>query len=158
MLEHLQQCKVDNLQLIPAKFDENVNSRERYIVSGFGDYVVVWNLSQVIKGDVWNYKFSKTDGKLLQVDFRYNDIRKLIMVSEEGIKIKENKVRIKWFPNRKSIYQLHDSLYVSLSLSKTKKKLYCYEFTCPLIIILLKFSYFLFITTKAKVDIGDEKQ
>ena len=35
-----------------------------------------------------NYKFSKTDGELLQVDFKYNDIRKLIMVSESGIKIK----------------------------------------------------------------------
>jgi hypothetical protein len=56
---------------------------------------VVWNLSQVIKGDIWDYKFSKTDGKLLQVDFRYNDIRKLIMISEEGIKIKENKVKNK---------------------------------------------------------------
>jgi len=62
-------------------------------VSGFGDYVVVWNLSQVIRGEIWNYKFSKTDGKLLQVDFKYNDIRKLIMISEEGIKIKENRVR-----------------------------------------------------------------
>jgi hypothetical protein len=47
----------------------------------------------VIKGETLNYKFSKTDGKLLQVDFRYNDIRKLIMISEEGIKIKENKVK-----------------------------------------------------------------
>lgn len=54
---------------------------------------MVWNLSQVIKGDVWNYKFSKTDGELLQVDFRYNDIRKLIMISEGGIRIKENRVK-----------------------------------------------------------------
>lgn len=93
MLEHLQLCKVNDLQFIPAKFDESSNSREKYIVSGFGDYVVVWNLSQVIRGDIWNYKFSKTDGKLLQVDFKYNDIRKLIMISEEGIKIKENRVK-----------------------------------------------------------------
>lgn len=94
-LDHLQLCKINGLHFIPAKFDENSGSREKYIVSGFGDYVVVWNLSQVIKGDVLNYKFSKTDGKLLQVDFRYNDIRKLIMISEEGIKIKENRVKTK---------------------------------------------------------------
>jgi hypothetical protein len=79
---------VQNLHFIPAKFDESEDSREKYIVSGFDDYVVIWNLSQAIKGDIMNYKFSKTDGQLLQVDFKYNDIRKLIMVSESGIRIK----------------------------------------------------------------------
>lgn len=62
-------------------------------MSGFGSYVVVWNVSQAIKGDICNYKFSKTEGKLLQVDFKYNDIRRLIMISEEGIKIKENRLK-----------------------------------------------------------------
>jgi hypothetical protein len=54
---------------------------------------VVWNLSQVIRGDSWSYKYSKNEGKIKQVDFKYNDLRKLIMISSEGINIKENKVK-----------------------------------------------------------------
>jgi len=49
---------------------------------------VIWNLSQVLKGNYWNYKFTKTGGKLLQADFKYNDVKKLIMVNDNGINVK----------------------------------------------------------------------
>ena len=37
-----------------------------FIVSGFGEYVVIWNLAQVIRGDVDNYKFTRIDGEIIQ--------------------------------------------------------------------------------------------
>ena len=37
-----------------------------FIISGFWEYVVIWNLAQVIRGDVDNYKFSRINGELIQ--------------------------------------------------------------------------------------------
>ena len=48
--------------MTPAKFDERSKNKERFIVSGFGEYVVVWNLADVLKGNTKNYKFTKVDG------------------------------------------------------------------------------------------------
>lgn len=64
-----------------------------FIVSGFGEYVVIWNLAQVIRGDVDNYKFTRIDGELIQTQFMFNNVRKLIMTTTSGIVIKENKVK-----------------------------------------------------------------
>lgn len=64
-----------------------------FIVSGFADYAVIWNMSHVIKGNTDNYKFTKVDGKLVQTDFMYDNIGKLIMTTENGIEIKENKTK-----------------------------------------------------------------
>lgn len=33
-----------------------------FIVSGFEGYVIIWNLAHVIKGDKFNYKFTKIGG------------------------------------------------------------------------------------------------
>lgn len=64
-----------------------------FIVSGFGEYAVIWNLAQVIRGDVDNYKFTRIDGELVQTDFMFDNVRKLIMTTSTGIVIKENKVK-----------------------------------------------------------------
>lgn len=34
--QHLQLCKVKDLKMIPAKFDERKGDKEMFIVSGFG--------------------------------------------------------------------------------------------------------------------------
>ena len=80
--------------MIPAKFDERKGGKEMFIVSGFGEYVVVWNLANVIRGDVDNYKFMKIDGELVQTDFMFDTVKKLLMTTKTGIVVKENKVRI----------------------------------------------------------------
>jgi len=64
-----------------------------FIVSGFGEYAVIWNLAQVIRGDVDNYKFTRIDGELVQTDFMFDNVRKLIMTTSTGIVIKENRVK-----------------------------------------------------------------
>jgi hypothetical protein len=48
--------------MIPAKFDESKDGNERYIVSGFANYAIIWNLASVIKGDIDHYKFTKVGG------------------------------------------------------------------------------------------------
>ncbi len=63
-----------------------------FIVSGFGEYVVLWNLSQVIQGNVDNYKFTHIDGELVQTEFMFDNVKKLIMTTKKGIVVKENKV------------------------------------------------------------------
>lgn len=64
-----------------------------FIVSGFGEYAVIWNLAQVIRGDSDSYKFTRIDGELVQTDFMFDNVRKLIMTTSTGIVIKENKVK-----------------------------------------------------------------
>jgi hypothetical protein len=31
--------------MVPAKFDERKGVKEMYIVSGFGEYLVIWNMA-----------------------------------------------------------------------------------------------------------------
>lgn len=64
-----------------------------FIVSGFGEYVVIWNLAQVIRGDIDNYKFTRIDGQIVQTDFMFDNVKKLIMTTNTGIVIKENRVK-----------------------------------------------------------------
>jgi hypothetical protein len=77
---------------LPAKFDESKSSLERFIISGFGEYTVIWNLGRAIKGDR-SYLISKGEGKVVQADFRYNDPSKLIMATSQGIVVKETKMK-----------------------------------------------------------------
>ena len=79
--------------MIAAKFDESKYTKEMFIVSGFADYAVIWNMAHVIKGNTNNYKFTKIDGRLVQADFMYDNIKKLIITTENGITVKENKTR-----------------------------------------------------------------
>jgi hypothetical protein len=53
---------------------------------------VIWNLGKVVKGDK-SYIVSKSEGKVVQADFRFNDPTKLIMATTEGLIIKENKIK-----------------------------------------------------------------
>lgn len=41
--------------MIPARFDENLKDSEEYIISGFGDYVVIWSFGRVLRG---NYDYT----------------------------------------------------------------------------------------------------
>ena len=88
----LQRFGIKDFCFLPAKFDESKGSIERFIISGFGEYTIVWNLGKTIKGDR-TYLISKGDGKVVQADFRFNDPSKLIMATSHGIVVKENKIR-----------------------------------------------------------------
>lgn len=42
--------------MIPARFDESVDRSEALIISGFGDYVVIWSFDKVLKGYYLQFK------------------------------------------------------------------------------------------------------
>mgnify|MGYP000984471164 FL=1 len=51
-IEHLSLCKVsDKWRMLPASFDESKDKQEKFIVSGFDQFVVIWSLSKLMKGD-----------------------------------------------------------------------------------------------------------
>jgi hypothetical protein len=47
----------------------------------------------VLKGHLYNYKFTNINGTLLQTEFMFNNVKKLIMTTTSGIVIKENKIK-----------------------------------------------------------------
>lgn len=61
-------------------------------MSGFDEIVVIWNLAHVIRGNVNSYRFTNIGGNLVQTDFMFNNVKKLLMTTNKGIIIKENKV------------------------------------------------------------------
>jgi hypothetical protein len=91
-LEDLQSFGVKDFSFLPAKFDESKNGIERFIISGFGEYTVIWNLSHAIKGDK-SYLISKTEGKVVQADFFYNNPSKLMMATSQGLVVKSNFIK-----------------------------------------------------------------
>jgi hypothetical protein len=53
--DHLKMCKVINLTLVSAHFNESKDRTEKYIVSGFDDYVIVWSLNRIINNNDMAY-------------------------------------------------------------------------------------------------------
>ena len=49
-------------------------------------------MGKVVMGDK-TYIISRTDGKVLQADFFYNNPEKIIMTTNHGIVLKENKIK-----------------------------------------------------------------
>lgn len=94
-LQDLQIYGAKDFAFLPAKFDESKEGRERFIISGFGEYTVIWNLGRILRGDK-SYLISKTEGKVLQAEFFYNNPEKIIMTTSHGITIKENQIT-KWW-------------------------------------------------------------
>jgi hypothetical protein len=45
-------------------------------------------MAQVIRGETHNYKFTSINGSLLQTEFMFNNVKKLIMTTNSGIVIK----------------------------------------------------------------------
>jgi hypothetical protein len=90
-LQDLQIYGAKDFAFLPAKFDESKEGRERFIISGFGEYTVIWNLGRILRGDK-SYLISKTEGKVLQAEFFYNNPEKIIMTTSHGITIKENQI------------------------------------------------------------------
>ncbi len=94
-LEHVQMLKLNEDDgFIPAKFDETAEKQERFIVSGKGSYVFVWNLAAAVRGDT-SYKFMNSGDSLIQTDFMYNDRKKMLMVGKKGITVKQNQIKEK---------------------------------------------------------------
>lgn len=58
-LDDLQKYEVKDFKFLPAKFDESKEGLEKFIISGFGQYTVIWNMGKVVRGDR-NYLISKT--------------------------------------------------------------------------------------------------
>lgn len=52
--EHRKFDKTESFKLANAKFDESKAQHEKFIVSGFGEYIIVWSLNNVIAGNT-NY-------------------------------------------------------------------------------------------------------
>ena len=50
-LDDLQKYGIKDFTFLPAKFDENKESLERFIISGFREYTLICNLGKAIKGD-----------------------------------------------------------------------------------------------------------
>lgn len=82
-------CKVASLQLVPAHFNESKDLAERYIVSGFDDYVVVWSLSRIINNNDLVYTFSKIEEAIDNVEFKFGDSSKMIMATSKRVRLKE---------------------------------------------------------------------
>ena len=93
-LDDVQKYGVKDFKLIAAKFDESKEGLERFIISGFGEYTIIWNMGRVLQGDK-TYLISKAEGRVLQADFFYNHPEKIIMTTNHGIVLKENKIK-KW--------------------------------------------------------------
>lgn len=104
-------------------------------MSGFGEYVVIWNLAQVIRGDVDNYKFTRIDGELVQTDFMFDNVRKLIMTTNTGIVIKENKVK-SWFVSS-LVYWLKIIIWWSLTKFLMCRLYYLFVLNLTLMLVLL---------------------
>lgn len=82
----LVKYNINNELFTPAKFNNNTNNKEMMIISSLGNFVILWNFSQVQKGEVDSYKIINVNEYVIGVTTKF-DKNQLIITLPDKIRI-----------------------------------------------------------------------
>lgn len=85
--------KLSNCSFTKASFDNSENSDETIIVASIGDYVVIWKLKQVLKGNIGKYDINKVYNSVIASECRYNTDNELLVTMTKSVTKQSRKRR-----------------------------------------------------------------
>lgn len=68
----LAQNGVSEIKITGARFDEKAKEEESYIVASAGEYLALWSLARVLRGQTVTSNLKKMSRKLVASEFKYN--------------------------------------------------------------------------------------
>ena len=77
---------INNEMFTPAKFNNTTNNKEILIVSSLGNFVILWNFSQVQKGEVNSYKIINVNEYAIGVTTKF-DKSQLVIILPDKLRI-----------------------------------------------------------------------
>jgi hypothetical protein len=82
---------INNELFTPAKFNNNTNNREKMIISSLGNFVILWDFSQVLKGEVNSYKIFNVYEYVIGVTTKF-DKSQLVITLPDKLRIQNEKL------------------------------------------------------------------
>jgi len=73
-----------------AKFNLNKNG-ENNIITSLGDYIIIWNFSDIKRGKITNYKIKKVNDFIVDNSFKFGNNNKIIITMSTRIRIQNQK-------------------------------------------------------------------
>ena len=83
---------ISKINFTSAHFDEKVNSEESYIIATTGEYMVLWSLARVLRGQLVTSNLKKMDKQLVASQFKF-DSNDLVAAFEDQLFIQPTKER-----------------------------------------------------------------
>lgn len=62
-----------------GKFDDSENQLETYIVAGFGNAIINWNMKNILEGKIFEYTIKILGEKIMDSEFKFNNTEKMLI-------------------------------------------------------------------------------
>ena len=82
---------INNELFTPAKFNNNTNNKEVMIISSLGNFVILWDFSQVLKGEVNSYKIINVSEYVIGITTKF-DKNQLVITLPDKLRIQNEKL------------------------------------------------------------------
>eukprot|EP01016_Furgasonia_blochmanni_P037739 TRINITY_DN4475_c0_g1_i19.p1 TRINITY_DN4475_c0_g1~~TRINITY_DN4475_c0_g1_i19.p1 ORF type:complete len:213 (-),score=46.86 TRINITY_DN4475_c0_g1_i19:578-1216(-) len=90
--EDLAKYGIKEVAFTPARFDENQDKKEKFIVSGIAEYIVTWSLKNAASGRRMEYDIKRVEDKVVSNEFRYNTDDSLYVALKNSVRLQKTKV------------------------------------------------------------------
>ena len=87
----LLKYKIDKENFTPAKFNNNINSKEMMIISSLGQYVILWNFKQIQNGQTDSYRIINTNQFVIDNTTKF-DKNQLIIALSDKLRLQNGKL------------------------------------------------------------------
>ncbi|EGR27186.1 vacuolar import and degradation protein, putative [Ichthyophthirius multifiliis] len=87
--EDLKALMVNQIGFTSAKFDDSINSLERFIVTSIGNFTVVWDFQKIIKGVKDCYEITRSDEIIQCAEFKFNSENKIFSASKSKLEVQK---------------------------------------------------------------------
>ena len=82
---------INNELFTPAKFNNNTNNKEIMIISSLGNFVILWDFSQVLNGEVNSYKIINVDEYVIGITTKF-DKNQLVISLPDKLRFQNEKL------------------------------------------------------------------
>jgi len=65
----------------------STDEEERFVVVSTGEWVIIWDISKVLKGEVFSYQIRKNEHKVVSNSFIPGESRKIVVAMEDDIQV-----------------------------------------------------------------------
>ena len=83
--------KINDELFTPAKFNNNTNNKEIMIISSLGNFVIIWDFSQILKGEVNSYKIINVNEYVIGITTKF-DKNQLVITLPDKLRIQNEKL------------------------------------------------------------------
>lgn len=84
--------KIKEVNFTNGYFDDSEKDKEQYIVVGCDNFLFTWSIKKVLQGKIFDYEIKKLEDKIVNNEFKFNDIKKMLVALPSEIRLHQTKI------------------------------------------------------------------